>query len=499
MEHEKNSFSNKQFYLTPERTMEVVLEAIREIIPYELAVILSKEEENKLKVRYTKGPLTNENLKNYEILLDARPDLVEVLNIGKVKLVDEDEHNDHLDTYEGLIKLPVGHSCMLAPLHINGTVLGLLTLDHSQCDLFTPQRVQIAQTLSRIISLALAQTISADNLLIERDKLIYERSSLVSNFDSIIDGLVGSSTAWLKVLEKIKLVAPTESYVMILGETGTGKELTAKAIHALSSRSKKSFIALNCSALNVNLAESELFGHEKGAFTGAFTLRKGRFELADGGILFLDEVGDLPLEIQPKLLRALQEGTFERVGGEKSLKADVRVICATNLNLEAKVAEGKFREDLFYRLNVFPIHLPPLRNRKDDILPLTDYFLKKLASKFNKERFILSAPALEAIHNNYWHGNVRELQNTLERAAILSEGNVIQANHLVFSEKSKDSDDFTPQNKVGAFEDEMRKIILKALEITNGKIYGKEGAAELLRLKPTTLQSKMKKLKISST
>ena len=485
-------------YLSPHKTMEIVLDAISEIIPYELAVILSKEADNNLKVRYASGPLVSESINDYKIALRNRPDLEEVLKLGKVKLVEETYDRDHHDTYEGLIDLPIGHSCMLAPLRIDGETLGLMTLDHRQCDMFTPQRVNIASSLSKLIALALAQAITTDSLLNEKETLIYERTSLIGDISSVVEGLVGKSPAWIQVIEKIKLVAPTESHVMILGETGTGKEQAAKAIHTLSKRSAQPFITLNCSALNYNLAESELFGHEKGAFTGAVSSRRGRFELADGGILFLDEIGDLPFDIQPKLLRAIQEVTFERLGSEKTIYANVRIICATNVDLEKKVKEGKFREDLFYRLNVFPINLPPLRQRKDDIYLLSNYFLEKLSAKFGNKKLVLSNEALKVLRDNLWRGNVRELQNTLERAVILSNAGVIKPAHIIF-EKDRSSICNCDENNstVGSLEEETKKVIIKALQLTNKKIYGKDGAAALLKMKPTTLQSKMKKMNIS--
>ncbi|MFH1195846.1 MAG: sigma 54-interacting transcriptional regulator [bacterium] len=487
---------NDLIYLSPNKTMEIVLEAINEFIPYELAVIMSKEVDNSLKVRYARGPLFTENLKEFEIPLGSRPDLAEVLNIGKVKLVEETHNHDHHDTYEGVVDLPTGHSCMLAPLRVDNDILGLMTLDHSHCDMFTPQRVNIANSLSKLIALALAQAMATDSLLNEKETLIYERTSLIGDISSVFEGLVGKSPAWMQVVEKIKLVAPTESHVMILGETGTGKEQAAKAIHALSKRSSKPFITLNCSALNYNLAESELFGHEKGAFTGAVTTRRGRFELADGGILFLDEIGDLPFDIQPKLLRAIQEGTFEKLGSEKTVHADVRIICATNTDLEEKVKEGKFREDLFYRLNVFPINLPPLRQRKDDIFLLSNFFLEKLSGKFGNKKILLSNEAAKILRENNWNGNVRELQNTLERAVILSRDGIIKPAHLIFEKPQKGKRDCEDRDSsIGSLDDETKKIIKKALELTGGKIYGENGAAALLNLKPTTLQSKMKKLK----
>jgi len=485
-------------YLSPQRTMEIVLDAINEFIPYEMAVILSKESDDNLKVRYARGPLVTESIKQFEIQLKNRPDLQEVLNIGKVKLVEETHDKNHHDTYEGAVDLPTGHSCMLAPLKVNGETLGLMTLDHRQCDMFTPQRVNIANSLSKLIALALAQSMATDSLLNEKETLIFERNSLIGDISSVVEGLIGKSPAWIQVIEKIKLVAPTESHVMILGETGTGKEQTAKAIHALSKRSAKPFITLNCSALNYNLAESELFGHEKGAFTGAVSARRGRFELADGGILFLDEIGDLPIDIQPKLLRAIQEGTFERLGSEKTIRADVRIICATNVDLEARVKEGKFREDLFYRLNVFPINLPPLRQRKDDILLLANYFLEKLSNKFGNRKLIISNEAAKILRDNNWNGNVRELQNTLERAVILSKDGIIKPAHLIFEKVEKAKRDYdNTEYSIQSLEEETKKIIKKALQLTNGKIYGKDGAAAMLKMKPTTLQSKMKKLKIT--
>jgi len=249
--------------------------------------------------------------------------------------------------------------------------------------------------------------------------------------------------------------------------------------------------------LNYNLAESELFGHEKGAFTGAVSARRGRFELADGGILFLDEIGDLPFDIQPKLLRAIQEGTFERLGSEKTIHADVRIICATNVDIETKVKEGKFREDLFYRLNVFPINLPPLRQRKDDIYLLSNYFLQKLSEKFGNKKLVLSNEAVKILSENSWNGNVRELQNTLERAVILSQDGIIKPIHIVFEKsQAKKNNCIEDESSITSLEDEIKKTIERALEITNGKIYGTDGAAALLKLKPTTLQSKMKKLSI---
>ncbi len=482
-------------YLTPEKTMQIVLDIIKEIIPYELAVILSKEDNDILRVRYFNGILSTTELNNYQISLHNRLDILEVLNMGKVKLVEETNDVAHLDTYDEILDLPLGHSCMLIPLKNESETIGLLTLDHRECDIFTPQKTQFAQMLSRLISLALSQSIYNETLNSINETLIFERTSLINNLSDISRNLIGNSKTWINVLNQIKICAPTNSPIMILGETGTGKEEVAKTIHSLSERNDKPFIALNCSAINVNLAESELFGHEKGSFTGAASTRKGRFELADGGTLFLDEIGDLPIEIQPKLLRALQNNTFERVGSEKTITTNVRIICATNANLENKIKTGEFREDLFYRLNVFPIILPPLRERVEDIVLLVNYFINKF-SKTKKTGLLKESIAI--LERYSWPGNIRELQNVIERALILSNNNTIQPEHLIlnYSYIEKEKKVVNVEEGVDALDIEIKKIIQKALKLCNGKIYGSDGAANLLKIKPTTLQSKIKKLNI---
>ena len=484
--------------LNPERTMDIVLDAIRDLVDYELGVVLSYEDENNLVVRRAKGELVNSKLKDFRLSLEKHKDLSTILAKGEVFLFDETEE-DHLDTYDGVIEMPHGHSCLVAPLHIEGNNLGLLTLDHSQCDMFTPRVVKITQTLSRLISLAIAQSAKAEDLRKERDALIVERNNLLQELPGYLNELIGRSKIWLEVLEKIKVVAPSDLPVLITGETGTGKEKAARGVHSLSARADRPFIALNCSALSSNLAESELFGHEKGSFTGAINQRKGRFELADGGTLFLDEVGDLPADIQPKLLRALQEGTFERLGGEKSIYSDVRIICATNVNLEKAVKEGKFREDLYYRLNVFPVSLPPLRKRDDDVILIANHFLKNLSEKYEKD-FRLSENGANYLKSLKWSGNVRELQNVIERSVILSSDGNIDISHLNFklSDQKKIKVSEPGNNNLSTLDDAIINHIIKALKKCDGKIYGEDGAAALLNLKPTTLQSKIKKYGIKN-
>jgi len=288
-------------------------------------------------------------------------------------------------------------------------------------------------------------------------------------------------------------VAPTEAAVLILGDTGTGKELIARAIHELSARRERTFVKVNCAAIPTGLLESELFGHEKGAFTGAIAQKIGRFELAHHGTLFLDEVGDIPLELQPKLLRALQEQEFERLGSTRTLKVDARVIAATNRNLAKMVEEGSFRRDLFYRLSVFPIQVPPLRERQDDIPVLVRYFTQKYAKRMDRPIKSIPAEAMQAFQRWHWPGNVRELENFIERAVILTRGETLQ---VPLSELKPVPGEVAAG--AGSLEDADREHILRALKASKGVIGGPKGAATRLGLKRTTLLYKMKKLGIES-
>ena len=307
--------------------------------------------------------------------------------------------------------------------------------------------------------------------------------------------IIGKSNALLYVLSRLNEVAETDSTVLIQGETGVGKELMARAVHEAGERAQKPFVKVNCAALPQNLVESELFGHEKGAFTGAERLRKGRFEVADGGTIFLDEVSELPPGVQAKLLNVLQEGEFERVGGNKTLKADVRIIAASNRNVNEEVLEGRFRADLYYRLNVFPITVPPLRKRKADIPLLIEYFVPQIASQIGKHIDQIPPVMMERLMAYDWPGNVRELRNVLERAVITSRSSVLQM-PAEFESKSPDEARDVPQEWTSLDEVE-RRYILKVLEKTEGRIEGPGGAAELLQLKPSTLRFRIKKLGIN--
>ena len=299
---------------------------------------------------------------------------------------------------------------------------------------------------------------------------------------------LGISQPFKYVLFKIQQVAPTDASVLIEGETGTGKDLVAKAIHKGSKRSNKPFIKVNCASIPENLIESELFGHEKGAFTGAVEKRIGRFELANGGTIFLDEIGELPLNLQPKLLNILQQGEFERIGSSKTIKTDVRIIAATNKVLKNEIYKGRFRNDLYYRLNVFPISVAPLRERKSDIVPLAENFVKIYSEKFNKQVNTISKKSLNLLLDYSWPGNIRELENVIERAVITSESNELNLESLITSDSS--SDNFS------TLEELEKNHIIQALEKTSWKISGTGGAAAILNINPETLRSRMRKLGI---
>lgn len=314
-------------------------------------------------------------------------------------------------------------------------------------------------------------------------------------FQHPFDGIVGQSPALRKVLEQVAIVAPTDSTVLLHGETGTGKELIAQAIHKLSSRRAHTFVRMNCAAIPSGLLESEFFGHEKGAFTGALMQKKGRFELADRGSLFLDEIGDITLELQPKLLRAVQEQEFERLGSNRTIQVDVRIIAATHRDLPAMMTENKFREDLFYRLNVFPIEIPPLRERAEDIPLLVTYFVAKFSQRMHKQINAIPDFTMNALVQHAWRGNVRELANFLERAVILTEGTELRAPIAELQRSSETNDESVTVN---AFQQAEAKVIIDALRAASGRIAGRGGAAERLGLKRTTLQNKIRRLGIKT-
>ncbi len=337
-------------------------------------------------------------------------------------------------------------------------------------------RVKIAEQLNEISKLN--ELLNAENIYL-KDQL---------ELGGIQHDIIGDSDALKYVMFKIKQVATTDVAVLIEGETGTGKELIARAIHRESSRKDKKFIKVNCASIPENLIESELFGHEKGSFTGAIEKRIGRFELADGGTLFLDEIGELPLNLQPKLLHVLQQGEFERIGSSKTIKTDVRIIAATNKVLEDEIKKGHFRNDLYYRLDVFPISVSPLRERKEDITPLVEHYIKIYSLKLNRPIKMISKSAMKRLINYSWPGNVRELENVIERAIINSHNGILNFDFLPISEEHS--------NKFVTLEEAEKNHITEALRKSDWKINGSGGAAEKLKLNPQTLRSKMQKLGI---
>jgi PAS domain S-box-containing protein len=321
----------------------------------------------------------------------------------------------------------------------------------------------------------------------EENFYLQEEIKLEHNFGEII----GQSEVFKKALMQVEQVAITDTTVFINGETGTGKELIARAIHDISSRKNRPLVKVNCAAIPLDLIESDLFGHEKGAFTGALSQKIGRFELADEGTIFLDEIGDIPKELQVKLLRVLQEGEFERLGNPNTIKVDVRVIAATNRDIEKMVAVGDFREDLFYRLNVFPLNSPPLRKRIDDIPMLVKHFLQKYSAKTGKMIQTIPKSAMDTLQSYHWPGNVRELENIIERALVISQGTKLELGDWFSRLESEDN-----QKYILSMQDLERKHILKVLDLTSWRVSGKGGAAEILDLKPTTLEARMKKMGI---
>jgi len=382
------------------------------------------------------------------------------------------------------------------PLMGSTSPLGSITIGSRQKDAFSQAEVELIGQVGNQISLAMENALAFGRLNLSHNRLEDERDYLESEIKSQYNfqDIVGKSPALKRALEQVAVVAQTDSTVLLTGETGTGKELVARAIHNLSRRRDRTFVRLNCAAIPHGLLESELFGHEKGAFTGALAQNRGRFELADQGSLFLDEIGDIDLELQPKLLRVLQEREFERLGSSRTIKVNVRLIAATRRVLPDMVRDGEFREDLYYRLNVFPIHVPPLRERKDDIPLLVHYFVGIHARNMRKSIRNIPREVMDGILRWDWPGNVRELQNFIERSVILSRGATLDA---PISELSRRA--LPKEEEGGTLYATERDAILKALKASQGRVAGPGGAAERLGLKRTTLQRKMERLRISKS
>jgi formate hydrogenlyase transcriptional activator len=402
------------------------------------------------------------------------------------------------------------------PLTNRGRTFGSLNLASRRTDGFAPADIELVEQVAAQIAIAVENAIAFKQIDALKTKLAEEKLYLEEEIRSAynFEEIVGDSPAIRRVMAQVELVAPAGSTVLILGETGTGKEVIARAVHNLSPRKERTFVKVNCAAIPSGLLEAELFGHERGAFTGAINQKIGRFELADRGTLFLDEIGDIPLELQPKLLRVLQEQEFERLGSNRTQTVDVRVVAATNRDLTRLVADREFRSDLYYRLNVFPIQIPPLRERREDVPLLVRYFVQNFSRRLNKTVQYVPADAMDALVNYAWPGNIRELENLIERAVLLSPGKELRVPLAelkqatlsvsdVSTDIPSDAGIFTPSQSGGSaaapvatLEEAERQHILRALRQTEWRIAGPKGAASVLGMKRTTLQARMRKLNI---
>jgi formate hydrogenlyase transcriptional activator len=392
------------------------------------------------------------------------------------------------------------------PLISRGRVLGVFSFSSSRKNAFSKDDVTFLGQVANQVALAVENALAYGQVSALNDKLARENVYLESEIRSELhfEDIVGNSGPLRRVLKEIETVAPADSTVLIYGETGTGKELIARALHDLSSRKSNAFVKLNCAAIPTGLLESELFGHEKGAFTGAITQRVGRFELANRGSIFLDEVGEIPLELQPKLLRVLQEREFERLGSTRTLRSDARLIAATNRDLKSMVEELKFRSDLYYRLNVFPIRVPALRERTEDIPLLVRHFVKEFSRRNQRVIDTIPSETMQALIRYHWPGNIRELQNVIERAVLISKGPILNVSLVELHSDLNAAPDPSPPNGRSIPHENLqimvewteRNQILRALQETNGVVSGPNGAAARLGVKRSTLQHKMRKLGI---
>lgn len=393
-------------------------------------------------------------------------------------------------------------SAYCLPLISHGRPLGTLVVASLVEENFPERDAELLRHIANQIAIAVENALAfrrmADRAKTLREEKLYLQDEIRTEYN--FEEIIGESATLRGILDQLQTVAPTDSAILILGETGTGKELIARAIHNLSARRERTLVKVNCAAIPTGLLESELFGHEKGAFTGAIAQRVGRFELAHRGTIFLDEVGDIPLELQPKLLRVLQEQEFERLGSARTTRVDVRVVAATNVDLAQKVLENQFRSDLYYRLNVFPITIPPLRERKEDIPLLVRYFAQKYARRMKKPIESIPMKAMASLTDYHWPGNVRELENFIERAVILSHGSELQIPLAELKGRAKLAASMTSNfssDGIATLEHAEREHIIRALREAEWIVGGPKGAAIRLGMKRTTLQSRIKKLGIA--
>jgi formate hydrogenlyase transcriptional activator len=466
------------------------------VIPHEFSVLTLLDETGRLEMvglHFTGAQLFDKAQRH--INPEGMPS-AEALATGKPVVVPNVELASYPSPeYRRFVEMGCKSACSVPLVTRNGT-LGTLEIARTTGDVWTDEDVDFLVQVARQIAIAVENALSYRQLREMKERLATEKLYLEDEIrlDYNNGNMVGEGAAFQSVLKGVQIVAPTDATVLILGETGTGKELVARAIHELSSRSRRSFVKVNCAAIPASLIESELFGHEKGSFTGAVAQKIGRFELAHQGTLFLDEIGELPLELQPKLLRAIQDQEFERVGGNRTVRTDVRFVAATNRDLKAMIDENRFRADLYYRLHVFPLNVPPLRERREDIPLLTRYFVQKHAQRMERKVERIPRHALEALTNYDWPGNIRELQNVIERSVILSTGPELRVAMPEMVGRSSPIAHRGPASDISEAAERAR--ILQALKEAKGIVAGPDGAAARLGLKRTTLQSRMRKYNI---
>jgi transcriptional regulator with GAF, ATPase, and Fis domain len=479
------------------------LRSLHRIVPYDLAALFELSG-NELTVRALEGPLASAEIRRHRLSLERFPTIREALLTRRPIPLEERHHRGpEGDPYDGILDLPPGHACMVVPLFSATRNLGLITLDRQQCLRYSAEAVELAGVYGQIVSMAMIFA-EQSQLLDRYRRLLKEENRLLREevwgaAEACRKVRASSCPAMRAVAQAAEQVARTSLPVLITGETGTGKQVLASAIHAWSLRADQPFVTLNCAAIPENLVESELFGYVRGAFSGAVADRPGRFVTANGGTLFLDEIGDMPLSAQSKLLRVLEEGTFEPVGSDRTIRVDVRVIAATHVDLPGAVRDRTFRDDLFFRIAVFPLRLPPLRERREDIAPLAQQILDDLSTRRGLGPWNLGPAATAALIASDWPGNVRQLVNILERAAILKPQGTLEPEHLAVGAPPPEAADSSSPAQVrddrfAGYRENERRHLSEALARCGGKIHGPSGAAALLGLRPTTLQSKLRKL-----
>jgi PAS domain S-box-containing protein len=478
------------------RLLSAISAGIHQVMPHDYACLeLYDDKSGGLRLQSLDDPYTKELLPAGMLVPVEGTPAGRAFTSHEPLVLNRLESNDFIpDVTRRLTGLGLKSACWL-PLIAGDRVLGALSVGVRREAAFTVGDVHLLKEVADQIAIAIDNALTFQNITELKDKLADERLYLEEDLQTVynFEEIIGESPGLKRVLKQAETVAQTDATVLIFGETGTGKELVARAIHNMSARRERTFVKLNCAAIPTGLLESELFGHEKGAFTGAIAQKVGRAELAHQGTLFLDEVGDIPLELQPKLLRLLQEKEFERLGGTRTLSVDMRLIAATNRDLGQMVAEERFRSDLYYRLNVFPVVLPPLRERPEDIPMLACYFVQKFAPRMNRRIQTIPAETMGALTRWRWPGNVRELENFIERAVILSRGSVL---HAPLGELKAAREEAEPRCEI-TLEAAEREHIIRVLREAEGVIGGPRGAAARLGIKRTTLNGMMRRLGIS--